>query len=102
MNDDILKLITTSQRKDRSGVIKTVPAKRIVLCKSDSVSMTEYFEGGRNGLRPDMRFIVFPGDYRGETEVEFHGNVYGVYRTYQRDNDTLELYVQRKGGLKNG
>lgn len=41
---------------------------------------------------------MFVGDYNGEKLVEYNGETYAVYRTYLAKNDTIELYVERKGG----
>ena len=41
---------------------------------------------------------MFAGDYNGERVVEYDGKTYGVYRTYYARTDTVELYVERKGG----
>ena len=91
---DLIK-ITTAQ--DADGVFRQTESARRVFAKVDSVSASEFFEAGRNGLNPSLRFLVFTGDYDGEQIVEHEGERYGVYRTYVR-NDTTEVYVERKGG----
>lgn len=88
--------ITTSQ--DDAGVWRKTETKRDVFCNVSSVTQSEFFEGGRNGLNPEYRFTMFRPDYNNETIVEYKGMRYGVYRTYHGRNDTLELYVERKGG----
>ena len=72
---------------------------RQVYCSVSSVSATEFFEGGRNGLNPEYRITVFFGDYNGETMLEYQGKTYAIYRTYYGKTDNLELYVERKGGI---
>ena len=64
----------------------------------DSVTRSEFYEAGRNGLNPEYRFTMFFGDYSGESVVEYNGDTYSVYRTYLRKTDIIELYVERKGG----
>jgi hypothetical protein len=63
-----------------------------------SITQSEFYEGGRNGLNPEYRFTVFFADYEDETIIEYKGKRYAVYRTYLTRNDKLELYVERKGG----
>jgi hypothetical protein len=63
-----------------------------------SITQSEFYEGGRNGLNPEYRFTVFFADYEDETIIEYKGKRYAVYRTYLARNDRLELYVERKGG----
>ena len=71
---------------------------REVFCQVDSVTQSEFFEGGRNGLNPEYRFTMFYADYQGERTVEYKQKMYGIYRTYQPRTDIIELYAERKGG----
>lgn len=71
---------------------------REVFCQVDSVTQTEFFEGGRNGLNPEYRFTMFAYDYQDERIVEYNGRLYAIYRTYQPRTDIIELYAERKGG----
>lgn len=96
---NVIKLISSTRQQDDYGVWQETLEERSVYCNVQSVSQSEFFEGGRNGLNPEYKFTVFFGDYDGETLVEYEGLTYAVYRTYQKRNDTLELYVERKGGV---
>lgn len=96
--DDVIKLLVTEKAQDSRGAWHTTRKPRQVFCRTRNVSMTEFFEGGRNGLNPELQFTIFKADYKGETEVEYKGFVYSVYRTYETAGDYLELYVERKGG----
>nr|DAI12182.1 MAG TPA: head closure knob [Caudoviricetes sp.] len=69
-----------------------------MLCTIGSITASEFFEAGRNGLRPQFRANVFVGDYQGEVEAEYQGATYGIYRTYCPKDDTVELYLERKAG----
>lgn len=71
---------------------------REVFCQVDSVTQSEFFEGGRNGLNPEYRFTMFAPDYQDERIVEYNGRLYAIYRTYQPRTDIIELYAERKGG----
>lgn len=93
-----ITLVSTTQARNAYGVWTDTQTTRDVYCQVDSVTRAEFFEGGRNGLNPQFRFTMFFGDYSGEREVIYKGNHYSVYRTYQGRKDTLELYVERKGG----
>lgn len=96
-----ITLIAETSTQDAYGVWRKTLTRRDVFAQVRSVSMTEFFDGGRNGLNPEFQFIVFSGDYEGERIVEYNGLTYSVYRTYQRRTDDLELYVERKGGTNN-
>lgn len=98
--DSVLYLIGgMTKTQDERGVWHDIPEKREVYARTKSVSRSEFFEGGRSGLNPEMVFTVFAGDYNGESACEYMGKSYAIYRTYLPENrDYIELYVQRKGG----
>ena len=95
---DIITLLAATKTQNAYGVWVESLTEREVFCQVDSVTRAEFFEGGRNGLNPEFRMTRFAGDYQGERLLIYNGNTYSVYRTYQGKNDTLELYVERKGG----
>ena len=98
LKDDVIKLYTINRTQDAYGRwMETTPTKREIYAQVTSISRSEFFDAGRNGLNPAYRFDVFAGDYQGETVIEYHGATYSVYRTFEND-DYIELYVERKGG----
>jgi len=95
---DIVKLITETKTKNALGVYAVTRSYKQVFCNVSSVTMQEFFEGGRNGLKPDYRITMFAYDYENQEMLEYKGTTYAIYRTYLKNTDTIELYVQRKGG----
>lgn len=95
---EVLTLITEELYQDALLIQRTRETKRDIFCAAESVTASEFFEGGRNGLNPEFRFVIFFGDYNGERIVEYKGQRYAIYRTYHAKTDTLELYAERKGG----
>ena len=95
---EVITLVGSTKTQNAFGVWEETKTLTDVFCQVDSVTRAEFFEGGRNGLNPQFRFTMFFGDYEGERTVIYKGNPYSVYRTYQGRNDTIELYVERKGG----
>lgn len=96
--NDVLKLLTTRYTTDKYGQSLPMYVKHEVYCERHSISRSEFFNAGRNGLNPQFVFTVFKGDYMGETVCEYEGQSYSIYRTYETDSDYIELYVERKGG----
>ncbi len=92
------ELITVTYVDDEYGVPQKVETGRKVYGCYDSLTASEIFEGGRNGLNPELRFTLIDIDYRGETILARGDNRYGVYRTYRPGNGKIELYCERKGG----
>ena len=74
--------------------------KREVYCNVRSITRTELFEAGQNGHRASYMFEMFFYDYEDEKLVEYDGKRYAVYRTYHPENDTIEVYVEEKGGIQ--
>lgn len=95
---NVIKLIGTTKEQDDLGVWRETTTERAVFCNVQSVTRAEFFDAGRNGLNPQFVFTMFCADYCNEPMVEYNGEVYAVYRTYLRRDDTLEVYVERKGG----
>ena len=99
MMDDVLILLTPTQAKNEYGVDEETYTSRQIFCQVESVSRAEFFGAGRNGLNPEYKFTVFSGDYCGEPVCKFHGQSYAIYRTFfVPGTDTVELYVERRGG----
>ena len=95
---DVITLISETKNKNTLGIYSTSYSYRDVFCNVSSVSAQEFFEGGRSGHNPSYRMSLFCGDYEGEEVLEYKGETYAIYRTYLKTTDTLELYVERKGG----
>lgn len=100
---------------DRSNVINLIAKNSIqdqnynwidqeivteVFCDVLSITQTEWFEAGRNGIEhPAFIFVINRNEYTGQQIVEFNGQRYGVFRTYEARNESLELHCEAKGGL---
>lgn len=95
---EVITLLSTTKIQDDYGVWRETEVGRDVFCQVNSVTRAEFFEGGRNGLNPEIRMTMFFGDYNDERTLIYKGKSYAVYRTYIGKNDTIELYVERKGG----
>ena len=110
-------LIPTETYQDARGVPRSRELEpRQVFCHVRSVSRAEFYKAGRNGLNPALIFVVFHAEYQGETLLEYRGQRYAIYRTYQVPDsgsglqhsgmrskydygpDYVELYAERKGG----
>ena len=96
---DVITLVGATMEQDAFGVWRESTTERDVFCSVESVTRAEWFEGGKNGLVPEFKFVVFFGDYENEKTVIYKGEAYGIYRTYRGKNDRLELYAERKGGV---
>lgn len=96
---NILYLVSVEYEKDQYGVDRATRTERKVYCDVSSVTSAEFFQGGAQGLKPDLRFTMSMFDYNDEEECVFEGKAYSIYRTYRGKNDTIELYVEKKQGV---
>ena len=71
-----------------------------IFAKKESISRSEYYNGGKAGIQPEFRLTTAVIDYSGQLEVELDGVRYGIYRTYNVSQDYIELYCEKKGGLQ--
>ena len=92
------ELITVNYDKDIYGVSSKTEVAKKVYGYYDSVSASEVFDGGRNGLNPQFRFVMTELDYNGQTILVRNSERFAVYRTYRPNNGTVELYCERQGG----
>lgn len=99
MQDNTLKLISYTQTKDNYGMPVKTPSESQVYCRVTSVSGSEFNAASQNGIKPQWKFIIRSREYSGEKVVEFEGQKFAVYRTYQSSLDDLELYVEEREGI---
>lgn len=91
-------LIEQTYSENDAAIISEQPTERMVLADVTSVSLSEWSEGGRNGLNPELRFTMFAPDYHGEEILKYQGRYYTIYRTYIGRNHKVDLYCERRHG----
>jgi hypothetical protein len=66
-------------------------SKRTVFCNKKSVGYSEYFKSQQTGKVVESKCEVHRADYEGEETVEMDGKRFFVLKTYDIDDDTIEL-----------
>lgn len=105
--DDLILLISESYRKDAIGNVKVTETATSVWANLQSVTRAEWADAGQNGLQPQLVAVTPIVNYNGEQIVQIgsgeNARRYAVYRTYlDPDNDSIELYLERKAGVSRG
>lgn len=96
---DALVLVSTNIVTDPLGNQHNVESARVtVFCDIKSVSREENETAGSHGFSEAQKLVLYPWDYSGEELVIIDGKKKVVYRTYQVDADTLELYAASRKG----
>lgn len=75
--------------------------ERELLVEVQSVNSSEFFSGQQGGLAPEYRFRINSFGYKGERICEYNGKIYSIYKTYESDNNYIELYVEEERGTTN-
>ena len=95
-----IDLITIVTEKDSlNQVVEEERTTQSVFAEISSVSQTEFFSGGRLGLQPSLKAVIYDFEYNDEPIVKVHWStaktkLYSVYRTYAvNGTDILELYL---------
>lgn len=93
-----IALILTEYTQDDIGQWVEERTETDVFAIVESVTMSEFYQAGMQGFKPEYRMTVWMKEYNGQNLIEYNDKTYTVYRTYRRDDGRMELYVtERKG-----
>lgn len=97
--DEIIYLIAKRFESDQIGNQIPVETKTEVFAKKESTYGEEFYAAGQAGIAAKYKFIVNRADYNGEAEVEYNGERYPVYRTYEKKrSEEIELHCSERVG----
>lgn len=91
-------LVTKDWVQDEYGVHHELTSERKIYVQVNSVSGSEWFEGGRSGHNPEFQLTTSRFNYKGEELIKLRDKYYTIYRTYLGRDDTIELYCERRKG----
>lgn len=95
---EVLTLIQQSYEPDEIGQMIAKETSRDILAAARSVELSELADAGKMGLNPAWKMEILPSDYHGEELAEYQGVRYSIYRTYRKNLELLELYLERRAG----
>lgn len=61
------------------------------------INQTEFYQSNTQGLRPELKFKMRYSDYAEEKQIRFPvttGKIYDIIRTYNPDDEFIELTCQ--------
>lgn len=99
---DKITLITVAISTDEIGQITKTESSSDVIAEVRSVSRSEFMEGSQTGLAPTFVFRVSMFAYTSQTVVKYKNVKYNIYRTYETDDNYVELYCEREVGVSDG
>lgn len=95
---EVLTLIRQTYAADDFGQLLPTETSRDVLAAARSVELSEMADAGKLGLNPAWKMEIHPADYGSEELAEYQGVRYSIYRTYRRNLESLEIYLERRAG----
>ena len=93
-----IALLTIEYTQDDLGEWTETTTETEVFARVESVSMSEFYQAGMQGFKPDYKFTVWLTEYNGQELLKYNEKIYSIYRSYRRDDGRLELYVSEKKG----
>ncbi len=93
-----LTLVQVTYTTDNIGQRLKIETDRTVFGNVRSVTRTEWVDAGNRGFKPEYQVTMFAPDYAGEGIVKLDGIRYSIYRTYIKQNEEIELYLERRPG----
>lgn len=99
---DKITLITEVINTDAIGQITTTETTSDLIAEVRSVSRSEFMEGSQTGLAPSFVFRVSMFGYTAQKILVYKGVRYSIYRTYETDDNYVELYCEREVGVSDG
>ncbi|MBJ8027759.1 phage head closure protein [Bacillus cereus group sp. N21] len=98
MNDILLFPVVTTIEDELGQKEEIKTFSRQVFCEKKSVPQSEFFQAGQSGIKASCVLLVHTFDYQDERKVKYHSKEYSIYRTYERDDERIELYCEVKAG----
>lgn len=97
--DKVIKLITMTTSTNEIGDPIEVLAERQTFAEKKSVRQSEFYQATATGLQPELTFVVWQREYKGEPQLEYEGKTYTIIRTFAPNDKEMELVCS---GLVNG
>ena len=91
-------LISRTYASDSIGNQIPTETRQHILVEEHSITRQEWAEAGRQGLSPALLLVTHKVNYSGQDQIEYCNVRYGIYRTYEHD-EQVEMYLERKGGV---
>lgn len=96
---DAVELIgKTTATVDSIGQRVYEEEKTAVFADIESITQSEFLAAGQTGHKPELKFLIWRADYKGQQFVDYNNKRYSIYRTYEAKNGRIELYAEKRAG----
>lgn len=94
MENEII-LISTKVEKDKYNQSYPKETDRVrVFADKQSIGRDEFYKAGQQGMAASCVFKIWKYDYSNEQYLLYGDTTYHIYRTYENDDEQIELYCQ--------
>ena len=98
----VITLVNETTSQDSIGQVVTTRTTSDIYAQIRSVSGSEWSNAGLNEIRASYQITCYADEYAGQQELILDGVSYEVYRTYERRDGKVELYVEKRTGSAYG
>lgn len=98
--NDVLYLVAETITENEIGDFVETSTETMVFCERKSIRQSEFYQAAANGLKPEIAFSIYSFEYNDEKKIKYNDKLYNVIRTYQVNDDDLEIICE--GGVDHG
>ena len=89
---EVINLISTSEGTNSLGdPIKIFVESENIFADKQSIRQSEFYQAAAVGLKPEITLVIRTIEYNQESLLKFNGKKYNIIRTYEKDNEFIEL-----------
>lgn len=93
---DVVGLVAVTKQEAGYGALIDVDGEpREVPANKKSTRQSEFYQARAVGIKPEMTFEIFAGDYEEEPKLMFQGTTYYIIRTFSKSGEKIELICSR-------
>jgi len=92
---EIITLINiVDSTNDMGDSIKVQKKRENIFADKKSIKQSEFYQASAVGLKPELTFIIRTIDYENEPMLEYNSKIYNIIRTYEKEDEFIELICQ--------
>ena len=102
MINTTIKLISRRvlKKTDKHGEAVERERSRTIYAELHGVKRSEFYQAQAVGLRPQLTFLIYDFEYKGEKTIEYDGRRYNILRSYPTGGERLELVCNELAELR--
>ncbi|HUM43767.1 MAG TPA: phage head closure protein [Fervidobacterium sp.] len=92
--DKIVYLISETETTNAMGDVIIDKLYRKTFAAKKSIRQSEYYQAAATGLRPELTFVLWTREYKGEKSLKYDDKEYTIIRTFEPNSEEIELVCQ--------